>query len=68
MGKENTHGVMEMFMKEVFGWIKDKVKLLYIIHLGGAIKGIGRMTRSKEREFYFKINERLKYLIIDNFQ
>ncbi len=62
------YGAMEILMKVVFGWIKDKARLLYIIRLGDATKAIGKMIRRKEKEFYFKMNEQLKYLIIDSFQ
>ena len=67
MEKENMYGAMEILMKVDFGWIRDKARLLYTILLGDVTKAIGRMTRRKEKEFYFKINEQLKYLIIDSF-
>lgn len=66
MVEGNIHGVMVTFTKEVFGWIKDKVKRWYIILLVDDTKAIGKMIRSKDKECYFKIKEQLKSLI-DNF-
>ena len=66
MGRENIHGLMVIFMKEVSGLTKDKEKGLFIILQGVGMKATGKMIKNKVKEFFFKTRGPLKSLIVED--
>lgn len=64
MDKVDIFGLIKLFMKEVFGLTKDKVKEKFNIKLTADMKDTGEMIREKVRVCFLKIIQ-LSELSID---
>lgn len=55
MGKVDTYGPMESYMKGAFGSIKDKVREKYNTQMTVVMKDTGETIKGKAKECFFKV-------------
>lgn len=55
MGKVDIFGWIKLYMKEVFGLIKDRVRERYSIKLTVDMKDTGETIKDKDKAFSLKI-------------